>query len=276
MSHHHPKDKDNNRTLRGQLQSISSKIKTNPMRAPAASAMNWVGDGVDHINIWEKANTELGRFLAHGSNNDFNHSQLGRFNNMEALWHYVQSAERDDRIRNMRGRYLKNFSKQLTPMRVSNFKAIIMDSNYQRIQQYRPMVELMIATDLPFDCYYINNDSKLRIRPVFFKWLILGFEEIRHAIKENRAPNFTEFMDNPAIGIYDSVLQAVGTKEKKSPIPPSKPTVTGPVLTDAESSELLRNLESVMGVKSPVAAIAIEPTNRRELDLGLKQVLPAV
>lgn len=269
---HHPKDKDN-KTMRGQLQNISGKIKTNAMRAPATSAMNWVGDGIDHINIWEKADTELGRFLSHGSNNDFNHSQLGRFNNMEALWHYVQSEERDDRIRNMRGRYLKNFSRQLTPLRVSNFKAIIMDSNYQRIRQYEPMVELIVATDLPFDCYYVNHDSKLRIRPVFFKWLILGFEEIRRALKEKRDPNFTDFMDNGAIGIYDSVLHAVGTKGKKFPVPPSKP-----VLTDVESSELLKNLEASMGVKTPVALIAVEPTNRRELDLDLymKPAAPAV
>lgn len=172
---------------------------------PSPSAMNWKGDGIDHINIGRQAVTDLGFGLSNSSPLDFDHSIFGNFCSMETFWHYIQSKERDDRIRGMKGPVLQKFVEMLTWNSVKNFRAIIMDAHYQRIKQYEALKAELTKSTLPFDCYTINT-SGIRIRPKFFKWVIFGFEEIRAALRENREPNFDILKDIENSGIYDFVI----------------------------------------------------------------------
>lgn len=180
-------------------------ISTGRLDEPSPSAMNWKADGVDHINISRQASTDLGFALNNSSPLDFYHSVFGYFGSMETFWHYIQSKERDDRIRGMKGPVLQNFVSMLTWNTVVNFRAIIMDSNYQRIKEYDALQDELRNSTLPFDCYTVNA-AGIRIRPTFFKWLTFGFEEIRKALKENREPDFSILLDVPKSGIYDFVV----------------------------------------------------------------------
>lgn len=177
--------------------------KRNGIKDPSPSPMEWIGDGVDHINILRDSNTSLGDFLAHGTRFPFTHHIFGKFSNMESFWYYLQSTERDDRIRVLTGKHLMNFKNKLTFQRVTNFRAIIMDSNWQKIKQYKDVANLMRDSELPFDCYRVDPNSGIRIRPVYFKWLIVGFEEIRKALKGDREPSFHFLLDEEGSGIYD-------------------------------------------------------------------------
>lgn len=201
------------RALRGQV----PKARRDDIKDPSPSPMLWKGDGEDHINIYDHGATELGAILVHNSNLTFVHNIFGKFSNMEAFWHYIQSEERDDRIRTMVGQVLKNFARKLTTTRVTNFRAIIMDANYQRIKQYEPVVAAMKDSTLPFDCYYVNETTGLRTRPVFFPWLVLGFEEIRRALKENREPDFSVLLDRKGSGIYDFAIPGQPAKAQNAP-----------------------------------------------------------
>lgn len=201
------------RELRNQV----PKARRDGIRDPSPSPMLWKGDGEDHINIYDRSTTELGAILVHNSKLSFTHSIFGRFYDMESFWNYIQSEERDDRTRTMTGQILKNFARKLTMTRVTNFRAIIMDANYQRIKQYDPVVQAMKESTLPFDCYYVNEQTSLRTRPVYFKWLVLGFEEIRRALKEEREPDFGFLLDRPGTGIYDFAIPGVAP-EPKAPV----------------------------------------------------------
>lgn len=192
------------------LGNLRGSIQTRPRqsyRAPYPSADTWIEDGLDHINIYERSTVELGQALAHGNKLGFNHSIFGSFGNIEAFWHYIQSNERDDRIRQMKNETLKDFAKQLTRSKVTNFRAIIIDANYQRIKQYKEIVAEMIQSELPFDCYYYNQ-SDIRQRHQYSIWLIQGFEEIRKALKENREPDLSRFLDVENSEIYQFVVPA--------------------------------------------------------------------
>lgn len=198
-----------NASLSEQISSIRNQIiinKRSQLKDPTPSPMLWGPDGIDHINIWEQAETEIGKFLVHSSPYSIKHRYFGRFKTMEAFWHYIQSNERDDRIRNMSGPVLKKFSKQLTPARVVNFRAIVMDSNWQRIKQHPEQAEMVKESTLPFDCYFINNQSGIRTRPTFYKWLVMGFEEIRDALKEKREANFDFLLDVVKSTTYEFIL----------------------------------------------------------------------
>lgn len=156
-------------------------------------------DGVDHINIWEKGSTDLGVALSHMADLPFTHETYGKFRSIEGFWHYIRSISRDDRTRMMAGYKAKKFGDTLESQRVDDFKAIIMDANWQKIKQYPPLIEEIKNSNLPFDIYYLfNNDENVRIRPASAYWLLDGFNVIRKAIKEDTVPDFTFLKDKQA------------------------------------------------------------------------------
>lgn len=153
-------------------------------------------DGQDHINIWEKGSTDLGIALSHMADLPFKHETYGKFRSIEGFWHYIRSISRDDRTRMMAGYKAKKFGDTLESQRVTDFKAIIMDANWQKIKQYPPLIEEIKNSNLPFDIYYLfNSDENVRVRPASAYWLLDGFNAIRQAIKENKVPDFTFLKD---------------------------------------------------------------------------------
>jgi len=199
------------------------------LKEPTASPMHWKGDGVDHYNIWEIAETELGKFLMHSSLNGFRHKLFGKFVSIESFWNYIQSEERDDQIRVMHGPILRTFIRKLNMRRVKNFRAIIMDANWQKIRQNKEMMTMMAESTLPFDCYFINTKIGVRTRPSFFKWVVMGFDEIRQALKEGREPVFDFLLDVPDSDIYQFALTSTEVKGPK-------------ILSDQEARLILEKL----------------------------------
>lgn len=181
---------------------------------PRPSPMNWQGDGIDHINIWGQAQTDLGKLLAHGAKVSFKHRIFGRFSCLESFWHWVRSDEHDDRIRTMTGKSLQEFVTKLTRQNVVNFRAIIMDANYQKVKQYPEIQQAMVESTLPFDCYYVyKRETTIPIRTNFASWVIDGFEEIRTALKEQREPNFAFLLDNRDENMYEQLLASMKKNE---------------------------------------------------------------
>ena len=181
----------------------------------SGNSIDWIEDGVDHINILRGAGTSLGDFLAHGSRYQLTHNIFGKFINMESFWYFIKSEEKDDLLRSKTGRNLKKHALQLNLQNVVNFRAIVMDANYQKIKEYPSFLKLMQESTLPFDCYHINNEHQIRQRPVYYKWLVSGFEEIRTALKEGREPDFTLWMDNPYTSIYAAVTNTLNDDSRK-------------------------------------------------------------
>lgn len=200
--------------FRDQLSSVRQFLPVdirNDLRNPLPNANESGDDGVDHINIWADGETELGRGLSHGFNLEFTHSHFGDFVCMEAFWHFIRSAERDDRTKILYGQRLNQFSKKTNAINVPNFKALIMDANLQKIDQYPDLKEELTDSELPFECYFyktLPKGDKIRQRPAFAPWLIWGFNEIRQALKDNREPDFTPLMDKDDVDIYEAAKNA--------------------------------------------------------------------
>lgn len=163
-------------------------------------------DGEDHINISLFGKTELGSALSNEVSIDVTHNIFGRFRSVTGFWYYIKSKERDDRCRRLVGKTIKEFSRKLTLSEVSNFRAIILDTVYQKVKQYPAIEEAMKNSTLRFECYFEDNKTGLRQRPNYFTWFLDGMEEVRNAVKENREPNLSRFLDVPGTGIYDYVI----------------------------------------------------------------------
>lgn len=231
-----------NSDFRDKLASVRGNLR-NPafsaLRDPLPNPSSIGEDGIDHINIWEQAKTDLGRALSHSARLSFTHSIFGRFDNMESFWQYIRSVERDDRVRVLHGYKLKTFARKLTFKRVPNFHAVIMDANWQKVQQYPDLLDELKESELPFDCYYLNNEG-IRIRPAFSHWVIYGFTKIREALKADDKPDFSTLMDRTDVDLYDGI----------------RPENSKPVQDEAEPSAFITHSGNDSEIAEPSLAVA--------------------
>lgn len=238
--------------IRDSIETRSFRGRGDNFKDPTISVDRWVKDGEDHINIWENGETELGKVLSPSVAISFNHSWFGHFETMEGFWHYIQSEERDDRIRNMTGSALKNFARKLSATRIQHFKALIIEANYQKIKKYKQIVESIKESTLPFDMYYTNTVG-LRIRHNYSVWLCAGFEEIRKALKEDRDLDLSTFMDHkaPQSQLFDGVIPEYLRKSKQAaqaqqqaPEEETKPKVPSLLASVQDDAARQQNLEA--------------------------------
>lgn len=207
-----------NPVLRDVLSKVNTKGKKfkehNSIFAPYPINPNNLGkDGEDHINISPYAKTELGKVLSNEIAVDVRHKIFGKFTSVTGFWYYIKSKERDDRCRKLVGKSLKDFSKGLTLSEVKNFRAIILDTVWMKVNQYPAVIEELKNSTLPFDCYFEDRNTHLRQRPNYFAWFLEGMSEIRSALQENRQPSLSKFLDDPSTGIYDFVSPPKRTEE---------------------------------------------------------------
>lgn len=224
-----------NGQLQDKLSSIRGKVPvkaqgtTKSIRPVSASA--WKGDGVDHINVWEDGVTDMGRMLSHRHEASFNHSHFGRFKTVEGFDNYIQSVEKDDRLRYMSGPPLSHLAKQLTHVPILYFRAILVDTYYQRIKQDKKLSDLFINSTLPFDLYYIVKRTGVKVRPARALWFAEGLEEIRRAMQEGGEPDLG-FLVKPGINIYEQFEVKPEVKaEEKNASKKNKPAKKKPVPT---------------------------------------------
>jgi hypothetical protein len=204
------------KSLHDQLKGIRRDVPKAPRNKLNIHALG--KDGVDHINIYYEAETDLGQLLDPGSRLALTHSQFGVFSNIDSFWKYIQSDSKDDVVRKMYGLELKLYAKKhLNMVSVPNLKAIIADAMYQRIMNKRNqlLATALKESELPFTRYFVNN-SLIRVNYDSATWFVAAIEEIRAALKENRSPDFDFLKDNPKIGIYDGVVAQMSIAPSQS------------------------------------------------------------
>lgn len=201
-------------SFRDQLKAVKPAVKVavNNIGNLPDSANHWVKDGVDHINIARQAMTSLGKTLNLDYVRNWEHSVLGPFRSLNSLWYFLRAANRSDTIRTLSGGELRRFVDSRCGGfggHLPNFRIMILDSMYKRIQACSEISAEMIRTVLPFDSYR-ENESGIRIRFEHTPWIVAGYEEIRSALKEMREPDFTSIagrIDGDLADIYKPILK---------------------------------------------------------------------
>lgn len=149
-------------------------------------------DGVTHINMSNEGVTVLGQALSIFTDAlPFYFSYVGNIQNIDGLWRYIRTGNRDRKLLGeMYNKRYMNLQKEYAEPAL-NERVIILVALYQRIMTYPDLHEELKRSKLPLDMYLPK--SKVRIRPA--AWIVKGVEEIRSAIKRNRAPDLYIFMD---------------------------------------------------------------------------------
>lgn len=197
-----------NNSIGNELKKMSSSLvvrsSLSGQKRQYRSPEDWVEDGVDHINIDSNAATDLGRMLSGNYNARWSHELFENFLCLDGFWNYIRSVERDDKLRGMFGQRLKEHSRELTNRPLRHFRAVLIDSQYQRILCLSKLHRLMMENELPFDSYYVNHNG-LKKRSNNHDWMIEGHTAIQTAIHRGVEPDLSFLCDGQTSDIYESV-----------------------------------------------------------------------
>lgn len=160
-------------------------------------------DAITHIRIDGKAKTELGRLLCHTEKTPFNHPVFGTFFSMEGFWSYVRSGG-DESFRYIFGVMARNKGKEVPPRYIEDFKAIILEANFLKIEQNPELLQLMLESNLPFDMYYTQDydptkhggtgvTTRTIVHPKTAGWMKEQYEEIRQLLQRKERPPVPDY-----------------------------------------------------------------------------------
>lgn len=150
-------------------------------------------DGINHINIYSKGLTELGRWLSNFTYAPIELKGLGNFDSIEALWYYL--CTHDDRLRHTHGFQAKKLGKEiLSKLNETeqfhvddNFKEIIKSALKVKLRTYPDKLNEFIYSDqkLPFVHYYEYNGKRV---DAGFIWIPEFFNDLRVLLYKNHIP----------------------------------------------------------------------------------------
>lgn len=156
-------------------------------------------EGKDHINISIQSNTRLGKIFDPAYLKVINYKHVGKFNSVLSLWYWVRSPTLDDNIRRLTGRNLKMYAKTNGVFNnyVPNFKAIIATATWLKLKSYPNIIKEIkeLDSNIKLLSYHVVKSSNLRVCTNYSALIIDIASEIIKAVKEDREPDFSSFVD---------------------------------------------------------------------------------
>lgn len=139
-------------------------------------------DGLNHINIYSKAETELGRKLSNFADLGFYWLPVGKFRSIEGFWYWLST--RDDRLRNLHGYEAKKLGMALSRdinIQVPDFEKQIKIAILIKIISRPELLSEFLTSTLPFVHYYKFNNVILEPKEGIF--IISFLEDMREVFK---------------------------------------------------------------------------------------------
>lgn len=155
-------------------------------------------DGIDHINIYSKGKTELGRWLTNFARTPFDlGGDEGKFESIEGYWYWIQMTEAGvpdaDRLRHLYGFKAKQVGRELLRTLVTWEELPLVDSHefifkiqtamLVKLTSNMPMLHMLQESSLPFDHYYVFDGR--RVSADRYRWQVDFWTDIRSALKRN-------------------------------------------------------------------------------------------
>jgi hypothetical protein len=141
----------------------------------------YMKDGVDHINIYSKGKTALGRNLSNFAAIGFSHPKYGEFASMEGFWYWLSTGGTEDKLRVLVGFQAKQLGKTLKKVEVENFEGKVLEAIHYKLKQNRWLLDELTKSVLPLKHYY-DYGGKIVELPKY-QWLVDEFERVRSLMK---------------------------------------------------------------------------------------------
>jgi len=148
-----------------------------------------VNDGVDHINIYSKGTTELGRLLSNFAHTPFT-CEHGAFASVEAYWYWLRSPKAGinnlAKLRTLHGFAAKKFGRTLVAPDADqiyvgdDFEALIKDAFREKLIAH-PHIQIMLRDSaLPLAHYYVFKGAP---KAAGHEWQVEYWEELRKRLQ---------------------------------------------------------------------------------------------
>lgn len=111
-------------------------------------------DGVDHINIYSKSLTTLGKLASNFSYSPFELEGYGKFASMEAFWFYVATGCKHNELRPLYGNRAKSLGRSLPKVFHPEFLTIMEQGIRAKVDQNHELKKLLEVNHLPWKHYY--------------------------------------------------------------------------------------------------------------------------
>lgn len=153
-------------------------------------------DGIDHVNVYSKGRTRLGKMLT----NFYQHDTLtddGWFKSIEGYWYWLLTPEEHpgrESLRQVSDYRAKEVGKAIAyetvtiedPTDTPQFRRKIRNAIWNKIASSPELQSLMMANELPYAHYYVYGRGATAkvVEPEGCEWLLRFIEKCEAFLKE--------------------------------------------------------------------------------------------
>lgn len=139
------------------------------------------GDGIDHINVYSRGRTEIGRMLSNFYRSPFTHPKHGRFESIEGYWYWLSTGMQFDALRQIYGFHAKKVGREYRSKAERgtvrrdplSFERNIKKAMLCKIEQNPDIARRLKENTLPLEHYYLYGKDEDVVRiPEKTRWVI--------------------------------------------------------------------------------------------------------
>lgn len=141
-------------------------------------------DGIDHINVYSKGKTSLGRSLTNFSYSPFK-CEDGHFDSIEGYWYWLSC--KDEALRTLSGFQAKKYGRSVRALDWvddPDFRDKICKAIVIKITNSETIMSEMITSTLPFVHYYEYKNKVVSCHEAY--WIMELLEDIRSELKKRK------------------------------------------------------------------------------------------
>jgi|SRR5579875_58987 len=168
------------------------------------------GDGIDHINVYSRGKTALGRMLSNFAHTPFTCAD-GAFASIEGYWYWLSvepSHPRRDDLRSAHGAAAKHLGRRLRGddwQSSEDFQRRICAAIDAKLAMHPTIAAALAESTLPLRHYYVANETI--VQPKDGAWVIEHLERCRSRLRGERDPH-------PMRALGDCAVEAMETGER--------------------------------------------------------------
>lgn len=149
-------------------------------------------DGIDHINIYSKGHTELGKALSNFSYYPIKISD-GTFNSLEGYWYWLLSDKgiKAEPLRKLYGWQAKEYGRKIKirdwPYKSESekFQIKFKEAMEAKLIQHPELISMLIEVNLPFKHYYVYDGKIINVNRC--EWMLEHWENLRKKYSNEQA-----------------------------------------------------------------------------------------
>lgn len=140
-------------------------------------------DGTQHINIWTKGMTSLGRRLSNLSRHGFLHEDHGWFECLEGYWYWLATGCKHEQFKTMNGFEAKQVGSKMPRVEMADFQERFKEGMRLRIEQ-NDLIRLdLLNSSLPFEHYYVYGADVVRDMKQRHQWQLDFYNDYRQQLQ---------------------------------------------------------------------------------------------